>query len=119
MENVLIPIFGIIFTFGAPVLIVWLAFKHYGYKKALMHETINKLVDAGQPVPPELISAFEKKPGSHMLQNGVILLGVAIGLFIFLYTLTGLDIASVAAIPLFIGLAFLILAKFDKRDIAA
>jgi hypothetical protein len=119
MEGLLIPIFGIIFTFSTPVLIVWLALKFNEKKKTLMHDTINKLVDSGQPVPTELISAFEQKPRANMQQNGIVLLGVALGLFVFLYTLTTIKIASVAAIPLFLGLAFLLIARLEKNSVAA
>lgn len=116
MENLLIPVFGIVFTFGAPVLIVWLALRYNERKKVLMHETINKLVESNQPVPAELISAFEQKPRANMLQNGIILLGVSAGLFVFLQTLTNIEIASVAAIPLSLGLAFLLVARMEKQQ---
>ncbi|MBB3167462.1 DUF6249 domain-containing protein [Simiduia aestuariiviva] len=116
MDGILIPIFGIMFTFGAPVIIVWLALRYNERKKALMHETINKLVETNQPVPTELISAFEQRPRTNMLQNGIILLGVAVGLFVFLQTLTSIKIASVAAIPLSLGLAFLLIARMEKSQ---
>lgn len=118
MENILIPLFGIVFTFGAPVLIVWFALRYNERKKELMHDTINKLVETNQPVPAELISAFEQKPRANMLQNGIILLAVSVGLFVFLQTLTNIKIASIAAIPLSLGLAFLLVARMEKKQAA-
>lgn len=114
MEDLLIPIFGIIFVFGSPVVIVALALAAYKRKRALMHETINKMIDSGQPVPADMIAAFEaNKPANH-LKVGAILLATGLGLAFFLTVLTGPKIASVAALPLFLGVAFLILHKLDK-----
>lgn len=119
MEDLLIPIFGIVFVFGSPVVIVALALAAYNRKRALMHETINKMVDSGQPVPADMIAAFEaNKPGNH-LKAGALLLATGLGLAFFLTVLTGPKIASVAALPLFLGVAFLILHKLDKPSAQA
>lgn len=114
MEEVLIPIFGIVFVFGAPVAIVALAMWAYSRKRALMHETLNKMIDSGQPVPAELIAAFDASKPSNHLDKGVILLCVALGLAFFLWVFFDTQFASFAAIPGFLGLAFLILHWLDK-----
>jgi len=116
MNELWIPILGIFAVFGAPITIVWLALKAYSQKRALMHDTINKLIEKGQPVPADLIKAFEaKKPMNHV-QVGVILLSTGIGLGIFLWVLTNLEIASVAAIPLCLGIGFLILSRLGSAE---
>ena len=83
MNELWIPILGIIAVFGAPVFIVWLALRAHHQKRTLLHETINKLIEKDQPVPADMIKAFDtKKPMNH-LQTGVILLSVGIGLGFF------------------------------------
>lgn len=115
MEELLIPIFGIIFVFGAPVAIVALAMRAYSRKRALMHETLNKMIDSGQPVAAELIAAFDASKPSNHLDKGIILLCAALGLAFFLWVFFDSQFASIAAIPGFLGLAFLILHTLDKR----
>lgn len=112
---VMIPIIGIIFIFGGPVAIVWLALRAHIKKKELMHHTIELLAEKDQQVPLELIGAFEKNKPINMLYVGVILVAAAIGLVTFLLLKTNVKIASVAAIPFCIGVAFLILWAIDKK----
>ena len=116
MDELWIPILGIIAVFSAPVFIVWLALRAHHQKRTLLHETINKLIEKDQPVPADMIKAFDtKKPMNH-LQTGVILLSVGIGLGFFLTILTGLKIASVAAIPLCLAVGFLLLARLGTTE---
>ena len=45
MDELWIPILGIIAVFSAPVFIVWLALRAHHQKRTLLHETINKLIE--------------------------------------------------------------------------
>ena len=48
-------------------------------------------------------------------ERGIMLMGIGIGLFLFLGMLIGWDIASVALIPLFIGVARVVIWSLGNR----
>ena len=124
-----IPIFAIFAVFGTITAIVvgptWLKSR----ERQEMQVTVRAALDKGQPLPPELVDALsrdviQKLPSrSRDIRRGVIWLAVGIGLAAF-----GLindfnggwdrdfdGMVGIAAIPLTIGLAFLVLGAINKN----
>lgn len=124
-----IPIFAIFAVFGTITAIIvgptWLKSR----ERQEMQVTVRAALDKGQPLPPELVDALskdviQKLPSrSRDIRRGVIWLAVGIGLAAF-----GLindfnggwdrdfdGMVGIAAIPLTIGLAFLVLGAINKN----
>lgn len=112
----LVPLFGIIFVFAMPALIISL-YLYYNYKeKKQRMAIIEKAIAAGQQVPEELFKAAEKKPKNH-LQDGMIKVGLGIGLAIMLWILNSdIKYASIGAFILMIGIAELAIHFIQKND---
>ncbi len=105
--------------------------------KARMHETLRLAYEKGQPVPPELIEALQvgsqmpiENPQSRVardLRVGVVWLAVGLGFvaiggafYAGLYyvggaTETFASFAAIGAIPIFVGLAFMLLAALGRN----
>ena len=115
----LVPIFGIIFTFGTPVILVAVILFYRMRKTRLLHETIARLVEKGQPIPEALLSprsAPQKKLSD--LRTGIILIAVGLGLSIFFYAITDRSDANVWAIgiiPLLIGVGYVVAWKLEPE----
>jgi hypothetical protein len=126
--HVLVPI-----AFFAAVAAVFIMPGYFRSRdRARMHETLRLAYEKGQPVPPELIEALQvggAKPmedpqsrSSKDFRTGVIWLAVGLGFvaiggcfYAGLYSVGGASetfasLAAVGAIPIFVGLAFLLLS---------
>lgn len=100
---------AIVLGVGMPIALI-IAFLWFRAKRArLNHETALRLAERGQPIPPELFSGHET-PASD-LRRGIVLIMLALGLGVFMYS-TQLP-WSIAAIPLFMGIGYLIVWKLD------
>jgi hypothetical protein len=107
-----------------------------------LHETLRMAYEKGQPVPPELMEALQptgKAPpdaapyvpvrdrAERDLRSGVVWLAIGVGLLLIgaafyamLYNVggaveTGCSFAALAAIPLCVGLAFLLLSALGRK----
>ena len=89
MEDILIPIFGIVGVFGMPVFIVWIVHYFESKNKDKFHSTLQKLIESGQEVTPELLQSIPgyKKENENGKRNdirtGTITSGVGIGIVLF------------------------------------
>ncbi|WP_296815642.1 DUF6249 domain-containing protein [Brevundimonas sp.] len=94
-------------------------------ERAEMQQTVRHALDKGQPLPPELVDAIArstKRPATaHTdLRTGVIWVAIALGVATFGYATSYVEneamhpLMGIAAIPGFIGLAFIILSFFNK-----
>jgi hypothetical protein len=105
--------------------------------RARMHETLRLAYEKGQPVPPELIEALQvggqmpiENPQSRAardLRVGIIWLAVGLGcvaiggaFYAGLYyvggaTETFASFAAIGAIPIFVGLAFMLLSALGRN----
>jgi hypothetical protein len=102
---VLVPLLGMLVTFGLPLLLVAVILYYKHRKNALTHETIARLAEKGVPVPPELLIPPPPR-GEPNLQAGLVLLGLGLGLGIFF-----LEVGapwSIGLIPGLMGVAILI-----------
>ena len=117
LSSVIVPIFAILFTFGSPVLVIALLLL-FSYRKRKQRDAlVEKFINAGKDVPPEVLASFSDNAVSgNNLQRGLILSGIGSGLFLFLGMLVGWGVASVALIPLCIGIARLLIWKLSEQQ---
>jgi hypothetical protein len=117
LSSVIVPVFAILFTFGSPVLVIGLVLL-FSYRKRRQRDAlVAKFIDAGKDVPPEVLATFNDNAVSgNNLQRGLILSGIGSGLFLFLGMLVGWGVASVALIPLCIGIARLLIWKLSEQQ---
>lgn len=118
LSSVIVPIFAILFTFGSPVLVIALLLL-FSYRKRKQRDAlVEKFINAGKDVPPEVLATFNDNAVSgNNLQRGLILSGIGSGLFLFLGMLVGWGVASVALIPLCIGIARLLIWKLSEQQV--
>jgi hypothetical protein len=108
----LVPIVGILVSFGMPLLLVAIILYYKHRKARLTQETIVKLAEKGLAVPPELLVPAQSRFGS--LKAGLMLVAVGIGLAIFQHDLG--KPWTVGLIPGLIGVALLISWAIESRS---
>lgn len=111
-----VAIIAITFTFGTPVLVVALVLAYRMRKRKMLHQIIQDLIAAGQPIPPELLTSSGAKavPPPHAdRRRGIIL--ITVGLGIVAYQIAEHDSWGFGLIPLTIGVGYLLTAKFAPR----
>jgi len=107
---------AIFFIFGTPIMIIAAAL-YAGYrKKRLMHETINQYVSSGKDIPEEVLQGLQKEatPRSN-LHKGLVMSGIGLGIFACFAVIGSLSAAAFGLIPLFIGLAQLLIWKLENK----
>ena len=114
---VVISIVAILSTFGLPFVIITLVLFYKHRKRRQRDLLISNFIDAGKDVPVEILreNSGSSTPKGN-LEKGVMLTGIGIGLYLFLGLLMNWDIASVALIPLFIGLARIVIWKLGATN---
>jgi len=82
----------------------------------LLHDTLRLMIEKGQPIPPELLQTPDgfRRPRND-LRNGMVLIGIGVGLGAWLLAEHDTD-WPMALIPLLIGVAFLIARKLDSNQ---
>ena len=125
--ELLIPIFGIVGVFGMPLGIVVAGLYFDKRNKDKFHTTLQKLIESGQEVTPELLQSIpgyktEKENGKRNdIRTGTITTAVGIG--IVLFSLFGhlsgtFDISDsplvLGGLVLSIGLGFLAYGIYNK-----
>ena len=125
MEDILIPIFAIVGVFGMPVFIVWIVYYFDKRNKEQFHTTLQKLIESGQELSPELLQrvpGYKKENGKRNdIRTGTI--ATAVGIGIVLFSLIGhlsgtFDISDsplvLGGLLLSIGLGFLAYGIYNK-----
>lgn len=132
MDEGFVGFIAILCTFGTITAIVfgptYLKFR----ERREMQATVRAAIDKGQPLPPEMIEAMTKDVAKSLpsrtrdIRRGIIWLAVGIGLAAFSYmsSIGWHDndageffggTMGIAAIPVTVGLAFLVLSFFNKN----
>ena len=122
MEDILIPIFGIVGVFGMPVFIVWIVHYFDTKNKDKFHSTLQKLIESGQEVSPELLQSIpgykaEKENGERTdIRSGTITTGVGIGIALLGQSkqLDETALFGIGLLVLSIGLAILAYGIYNK-----
>jgi Domain of unknown function (DUF6249) len=107
---------GILFTFGTPIMII-AAVLYFSYrKKRLMHETIDHYVTSGKDIPDEVLKGLQKEvTPKNNLHRGLVMSGIGLGIFACFAVIGVLEAAAFGLIPLFIGLAQLLIWKLENK----
>ncbi len=90
------------------------------------HETIRELARAGQPIPPELLSAVQEAEAApkreannpnRILIPGVINIGIGFGLMgMFAAMMPGQWLWAIGLIPLFLGIGFVVIWAVVRKQ---
>jgi hypothetical protein len=114
---ILVPIMGIVGALIMPMLMIiivcFLAFRHRERKQQRNHETIRLMIEKGVQIPPNLSFGEAPETGSP-LKRGLKFIGIGAGLIVFFIVLGSTELAGIGAIPLFIGLAYLLSWRLEK-----
>ena len=132
-----IPVFAIFAVFGSLVAIVFGPQYLKSKERQELQATVRAAIDKGQPLPPEVIEAMSKEATKNVpsrtrdIRRGIIWLAVGIGMAAFsvINDLRGFGndwdnggnvnvdggLLGLAAIPVTIGLAFIVLSFFNKN----
>lgn len=122
----LVPILGIVFGVGAPMLAVILATYYAHRSKVAKYETVKKALEGN--LSPEQVDQLVKSLGStpapapvnprrKSLTNGIVLLSIAIAIFLGSMVMGYTKGFILAALVLgFLGMANLIIAFFVQKD---
>jgi hypothetical protein len=110
----LIPIVGMLVSFGLPVFLVAIILYYKHRKHRMTHETIVKLAEKGVSIPPELLQPSPRANAySASLRGGLVLVGLGVALGIFLWEIHGPW--SIGLIPGLMGAALLLAWKIETR----
>ena len=117
--EVLIPLFGIVAVFGMPVFIILIIFYFDKRNKEQFHSTLQKLIESGQELSPELvqsITGYKKENGERNdIRTGTITTGVGIGIAIFgQFGIAETALVGIGLLVSSIGLAFLAYGIYNK-----
>jgi hypothetical protein len=119
MNETMIPISMFL---GLTIILCVLFWFRYKSREA-MQQTFRAALEKGQELTPEIIDRLghPKAPKDKDLRLGSIWVALAIGLVCFGFGIPDEDevariFAGIAAFPLMIGIAYLILHKFTDRD---
>ncbi len=131
-----IPLFAIFAVFGTITAIVVGPSYLKSKERREMQATVRAAIDKGQPLPPEVIEALGKEASKNIpsrtrdIRRGIIWLAVGVGMaaFSLINDLRGFGddwndggshfdggLLGLAAIPITIGLAFIVLSFFNKN----
>jgi len=129
-----IPLFGIFAVFGTITAIVFGPTYLKSRERRDMQATVRAAIDKGQALPPEVIEAMSKDVTKNLpsrtrdIRRGIIWMAIGIGIAAFSlinrmqWTQNSDDgamlsggLLGIAAIPITIGLAFVVLSFFNKN----
>jgi len=111
-----IAIIAIVLIFGAPIMLV-AAVLYAGHRKRRMaSDMASQFLANGQEVPPEVWRglAGDASPRSN-LHKGMTMMGVGLGIFLCFWLIGSMKAASLGLIPMFLGIAQLLIWKLEKQ----
>lgn len=112
----LTAVFGIfVVPFIAIVLVMWFIFSYKHKQNKLKAGLMTKAIENGQIIPDNF---FEKKKKKRSpLQTGIIWVAVGLGISVFLLIAAQkIQPVGLGIIPLFIGIGYLFIHFFDKKQ---
>jgi hypothetical protein len=116
MEH-LIGLVAVLMFFGTPIMIVAIISYNGRRKREMVHNTIDRMIDSGQPVPGELLDALDQNlsGSTAALRRALVSIALGAALIIFFWQVAGGDVASLGLIPLFIGMAYLVIWWLERN----
>ena len=115
--GLLIAGLAVVLIFGTPILLVAAVLYANYRKRRLMHNTIDQYVSSGRDIPPEVLQSLHQQvtPGNN-LNRGLVMTGVGLGVIACFLVMGAREAAALGLIPLFIGLAQLLIWKLEKKQ---
>ena len=115
----LIPIFGIVGIFGMPVFIILIIFYFDKRNKEQFHSTLQKLIESGQELSPELLQSipgYKKENGERNdIRTGTITAAVGIGIALFgQFGVSETPLVGIGLLVFSIGLGILAYGIYNK-----
>ena len=108
---------AIILIFGGPIIIVAIALYSSFKKRRLTHDTINNYVSAGKDIPAEVLQGLQKQQDpKSSLHKGLVMIGLGLGIIGFFAIVDAAPGMGLGLIPLFIGLAQLLVWKLESKN---
>lgn len=120
MEDILIPIFGIVGVFGMPVFIVWIVHYFESKSEKKFHQTLQELIKSGQELSPDILQSIpgykkEKNGERNDIRQGTIAAGVGIGIVLFgQFGVAETPLVGIGLLVFSIGLGFLAYGIYNK-----
>lgn len=119
-NELLIPIFGIVFTFLTPIIIILIVFLNKTKQEKYRNEVLKAAIEHGRELPADFFKQQEK-PKENLLRNATFFLAFGVGISIFFYfffapTGESLKFASIGLIFLFIGIGQLIAYLIERKQ---
>ena len=120
MEDILIPIFGIVGVFGMPVFIVWIVHYFESKSEKKFHQTLQELIKSGQELSPDILQSIpgykkEKNGERNDIRSGTITAGVGIGIVLFgQFGVAESPLVGIGLLVLSIGLGILAYGIYNK-----
>lgn len=120
IDDNLVPVVAILSVFAIPpvaiLLLALLFFRYREKQQRLYNERLQRFLEAGQPIPEELLqNEVKESTPTQYLNRGMTWLGLGIGLGIFLGLMAGWEVASLALVPIGLGIAKLVSWKLAAR----
>ncbi len=112
-----IAVLAIVLIFGTPVMIVAMVLYAGHRKRRLARDMASQFLASGQPVPPEVWHdlARDSAPRDN-LRNGMVMLALGLGVFLCFWLIGSMATAYLGLIPLFIGIALLLIWKLEQNE---
>lgn len=85
-NGTLIALMGIIFVFGLPIALIFIIFYYRNKNRKAKYQLAEKILASGQPLPPNFFTDLGVK---DLRTRGFSNIFVGLGLFIFLWAITG------------------------------
>ena len=120
MEDILIPIFGIVGIFGMPVFIVWIVHYFESKSEKKFHQTLQELIKSGQELSPDILQSIpgykkEKNGERNDIRTGTVTAGVGIGIVLFgQFGVAETPLVGIGLLVLSIGLGILAYGIYNK-----
>lgn len=112
-----IALFSIFCVFFGPALIIFLVFFFRYKNRKAAYRLAEQAIASGQPLPDNFMQTIKQKPASNNLTQGVNSICVGVGLFIFLWALTGeFGLGCIGLLIMFMGFGKVIIYYLQQGD---
>lgn len=115
----LVPLFAVVAIFGMPVFIILIIFYFDKRNKEQFHSTLQKLIESGQELSPELLQSipgYKKENGERNdIRTGTITAAVGIGIALFgQFGVSETPLVGIGLLVFSIGLGILAYGIYNK-----
>ena len=118
--DALVPLFAVVAIFGMPVFIILIIFYFDKRNKEQFHSTLQKLIESGQELSPELLQSipgYKKENGERNdIRTGTITAAVGIGIALFgQFGVSETPLVGIGLLVFSIGLGILAYGIYNKH----